>query len=139
MCSIMGYCAKDVPLDLFNKAFKKTLSRGPDATRVLDTGEGVLGFHRLSIMGMNNLGMQPFKYQECYVVCNGEIYGFRRLKKQLEEKGFQFMGDSDCEILLPLYLEMGTAMFSILDAEFALILYDGRTHEFIAEIGRAHV
>ena len=132
VCSIMGYCAKDVPLDLFNKAFKKTLSRGPDATRVLDIGEGVLGFHRLSIMGMNNLGMQPFKYQECYVVCNGEIYGFRRLKKQLEEKGFQFMGDSDCEILLPLYLEMGTDMFSILDAEFALILYDGRTHEFIA-------
>lgn len=132
MCSIIGYCGKDIPLELFYKGFQQTITRGPDATKVIDIKEGLLGFHRLSIMGMNELGMQPFSYQGNYVVCNGEIYGFRQWKKEFEKKGFQFQGESDCEILLPLYLEKGTEMFRLLDAEFALIIYDARTHEFIA-------
>ncbi len=54
------------------------------------------------------------------MVCNGEIYGFRALKRQLEEKGYSFHSGSDCEILLPLYREYGLEMFARLDAEFAL-------------------
>ncbi len=132
MCSIMGYCRKDAFLKAFEEAFAKTKSRGPDDTRILDTGEGILGFHRLAIMGLDERGMQPFIKDDSMVVCNGEIYGFRSLRKQLEEKGYSFISDSDCEILLPLYEELGTAMFAQLDAEFALILYDGKKHQFIA-------
>ena len=132
MCSIMGYCRKDASLKAFEEAFAKTKSRGPDDTRILDTGEGILGFHRLAIMGLDERGMQPFIKDDSMVVCNGEIYGFRSLRKQLEEKGYSFISDSDCEILLPLYEELGTAMFAQLDAEFALILYDGKKHQFIA-------
>ncbi len=132
MCSIMGYCSKDVSLKAFEEAFEKTKSRGPDDTRILDTGEGILGFHRLAIMGLHASGMQPFVKGDSMVVCNGEIYGFRSLRKQLEEKGYSFVSDSDCEILLPLYEQLGTAMFKQLDAEFALILYDGKKHRFIA-------
>lgn len=40
--------------------------------------------------------------------------------------------DSDCEILLPLYAEYGLGMFRMLDAEFALVLYDARQDEYIA-------
>ena len=43
-----------------------------------------------------------------------------------------FKGKSDCEILLPLYQKMGVDMFEELDGEFALILFDGDTKEFIA-------
>ena len=53
------------------------------------------------------------------MVCNGELYGFRPVKKALEDKGYVFHSDSDCEILLPLYEEYGTDMFAMLDAEFA--------------------
>ena len=66
------------------------------------------------------------------MVCNGEIYGFRPLKRQLTEKGYSFRSGSDCEILLPLYREYGLEMFAKLDAEFALIIYDSKRDELIA-------
>ena len=96
-------------------------------TRMLPLNPGFLGFHRLSIMGLDERGMQPFVRSSRAVVCNGEIYGFRKIKKELEAKGYRFAGDSDCELLLPLYEEYGTDMFARLDAEFALILYDGES------------
>ncbi|MBC5787637.1 MULTISPECIES: asparagine synthase B [Clostridiaceae] len=132
MCSIMGYCGKSMPVTTFQKGFDKTISRGPDDTRIINTGNGLLGFHRLAIMGLQPEGMQPFFRDGNYLVCNGEIYGFRKWKKQLEEKGYQFQSESDCEILLPLYQEYGVEMFQKLDAEFALILYDGKQRKYLA-------
>lgn len=132
MCSIMGYCRKDAPLAAFEQAFAKTKTRGPDDTRIVDTGNGLLGFHRLAIMGLDESGMQPFVRGRSMVVCNGEIYGFRRLRRSLEKAGYVFVSDSDCELLLPLYRQLGTAMFAMLDAEFAMILYDGETGRFLA-------
>ncbi|MBS6195804.1 MAG: asparagine synthase B [Clostridiales bacterium] len=132
MCSIMGICGRGAALDLFKKGFEKTISRGPDDSRIIDTGNGYLGFHRLAIMGLTEEGMQPFEMDGSYVVCNGEIYGFESMKQQLIQKGYLFKSDSDCEILLPLYREYGVKMFSMLDAEYALIIYDGESKEYIA-------
>ena len=132
MCSIMGYCSPSVDFTRFQEAFDRTVSRGPDDTRIIDTGTGLLGFHRLAIMGLHPEGMQPFSLNGNYVACNGEIYGFEKLKRELQNKGYSFQSDSDCEILLPLYKEYGTDMFQMLDAEFALILFDGETQEYIA-------
>jgi len=131
MCSIMGYCSRSAAFDVFKKGFDKTISRGPDDSRIVDTGDGFLGFHRLAIMGLTPSGMQPFKLGKSYVVCNGEIYGFEKLKQELSKK-YAFESDSDCEILLPLYKEYGTEMFAMLDAEFACIIYDGEAKEYIA-------
>lgn len=131
MCSIMGYCSRSAAFDMFKKGFDKTISRGPDDSRIVDTGDGFLGFHRLAIMGLTPSGMQPFKLGKSYVVCNGEIYGFEKLKQELSKK-YAFESDSDCEILLPLYKEYGTEMFAMLDAEFACIIYDGEAKEYIA-------
>ena len=64
---------------------------------------GILGFARLAIMGLTPDGMQPFQRDGSWVICNGEIYGFRKIKKELEERGYQFQSGSDCEVLLPLY------------------------------------
>ena len=132
MCSIMGYCGKDITAEKFKECFDRTISRGPDMSRVIDTGHGLLGFHRLAIMGLSESGMQPFSAEGSYVVCNGELYGFRKTKKELEAKGYRFASDSDCELLLPLYREYGVLMFKRLDAEFAMILYDGKTGQYIA-------
>ena len=131
MCSIMGYCSRNAAMDLFEKGFEKTISRGPDDSRIVDTGEGILGFRRLAIMGLTPSGMQPFQRGKSFVVCNGEIYGFEKIRKELSSK-YSFVSDSDCEILLPLYKEYGMEMFSMLDAEFACIIYDGDTKEYIA-------
>ena len=132
MCSIMGYCSDSADRKAFEEGFDRTISRGPDDTRIVDTGHGLLGFQRLSIMGLTEEGMQPFSLHGNSVVCNGELYGFRPVKKALEDKGYVFHSGSDCEILLPLYEEYGTDMFAMLDAEFALILYDGSTGSFLA-------
>ena len=132
MCSIMGYCDVSADEYVLKKGLDKTVSRGPDAMKIIDTGYGLLGFQRLSIMGLTEAGMQPFELDGNYVVCNGEIYGFEALRKELIKKGYTFKSDSDCEILLPLYKEYGTEMFKMLDAEFALILYDKETNEYIA-------
>ena len=61
MCSIMCYCADDVGEATFMEAFSRTVSRGPDDTRLIDIGCGLMGFHRLSIMGLTASGMQPFR------------------------------------------------------------------------------
>ncbi len=131
MCSIMGYCdCCDAYYD-FKQGFDKTVSRGPDDSKIIDTGKGLLGFHRLSIMGLTPDGMQPFELDGSYVVCNGEIYGYEKIKEKLSEK-YKFKSGSDCEILLPMYREYGTDMFAMLDAEFALIIFDGAAGKYIA-------
>ena len=131
MCSIIGYCGTCRKHKKFKKGFDETVSRGPDDSKIVDTGKGLLGFHRLAIMGLTPDGMQPFELDGSYVVCNGEIYGFEKLKEKLSSK-YTFKSGSDCEILLPMYFEYGTEMFKMLDAEFALIIYDGKKKKYIA-------
>ncbi|MCR5546662.1 MAG: asparagine synthase B [Lachnospiraceae bacterium] len=143
MCSIIGFLTADERKEV-EEALLKTYSRGPDATKIIKTKSGYLGFNRLSIMGPTMNGMQPFMYKDkqtitnedetadVVLVCNGEIYGFRSQKEELIAKGHKFISESDCEILPAMYLEYGTDMFEKLDAEFALILYDGKNDSYIA-------
>ena len=133
MCAIMGYTAADIPLSRLENAFSAAKSRGPDGSRSLALPGGSLLFHRLAIMGLHPEGMQPFTAPDgSAVVCNGELYGFRQMKRELEAKGYVFSSGSDCELLLPLWREYGEDMFDKLDAEFALILYDAPTGSFVA-------
>ena len=131
MCSIMGYCTPNADVTAFTQGFYKTKSRGPDNSRIVDTGMGLLGFHRLAIMGLQPQGMQPFVLHGCYGVCNGELYGFEAIREQLKDK-YTFQSQSDCEILLPLYLEHGVDLFAQLDAEFACIILDTQGGHVIA-------
>ncbi len=132
MCSIMGLSKKNISLEEFQNNFNKTTSRGPDMDRILEIGEAVLGFQRLAIMGLTEEGMQPFRLKENAVVCNGELYGFRKEKQQLIEEGYVFASDSDCEIILPMYEKYGVQMFAKLDAEFAMIIYDAAAGSLVA-------
>ena len=127
----MGYCGSGVTFDVFKQHFDATRSRGPDDTRIVDTGKGLLGFHRLAIMGLHPEGMQPFELHGSYLVCNGEIYGFDKFKAELS-KTHHFISESDCEVLLPLYEKYGVDMFAMLDAEYALILFDAKSGGFVA-------
>lgn len=131
MCSIFGVESKSVSMEALRECFDRTISRGPDMSRMAELPCGYLGFHRLAIMGLDERGMQPFELDGSYVVCNGELYGFRPVRERLKEK-YSFKGESDCEILLPLYREYGLEMFKALDAEFALIIYDAQRGSFVA-------
>lgn len=131
MCSIMGFTTRSIPYKKMKECFDRTGSRGPDMSCIVETESGWLCFHRLAIMDLQPSGMQPFELDGDYVVCNGELYGFRPIREELEQN-YTFVGESDCEILLPMYREYGLHMFTMLDAEFALILYDGKKDSLIA-------
>ena len=131
MCSIFAVQSASVDKALLEACFNRTVSRGPDMSRLEEIPCGYLGFHRLAIMGLDERGMQPFRLTGDAVVCNGEMYGFRPIRERLAAK-YAFASQSDCEILLPLYREYGLDMFKTLDAEFALVLYDGQRNSLVA-------
>ena len=106
MCAIIGFDSPTLTEQEIRPYFDRTVSRGPDMSRMEKAGRGMLGFHRLAIMGLHEEGMQPFHLGGDMAVCNGELYGFRPLKKELEGKGYTFASESDCELILPLYLSL---------------------------------
>ena len=132
MCTIMAYCGVSGGTGKVMEGLKATVSRGPDDQRIIRVTDGIMGFQRLSIMGLTPEGMQPFELDGDFAVCNGELYGFRPLREKLIDMGYVFRSDSDCEIILPLYREYGTDMFAMLDAEFACVIYDSTERQFIA-------
>ena len=86
MCSIFGSDTKCIPAPLLTEGFERTVSRGPDMSAFIETKSGYLGFHRLAIMGLDESGMQPFEMNGNYVVCNGELYGFRQVRDSLSDE-----------------------------------------------------
>lgn len=127
MCGIIVSSSTDVSA-LSRKHYLN--KRGPDQSQEIVTDGITFSFHRLAIMDLHPSGMQPFQMAGCTLVANAEIYNYKAIKKQL--KNVQFKGFSDCEVLLPLYKEMGTDLFQCLDAEFAIVLYDSQKKQLIA-------
>ena len=127
----MGFTKRTLTREELRPYFDRTCFRGPDMSRTEEAGDGWLCFHRLAIMGLHPNGMQPFHLDGDMAVCNGELYLFRPLKAELARE-YSFVSDSDCEIILPLYRKYGLDMFRMLDAEFAMIIYDSRKDRFIA-------
>ena len=131
MCGIMGFTSQTLSEEEIREYFDRTIPRGPDMSRIEKTQTGYLCFHRLAIMGLTKEGMQPFHMHGDMCVCNGELYLFRPLKAELEQD-YTFQSGSDCEIILPLYHKYGLDMFSKLDAEFAMLIYDAEEETLIA-------
>lgn len=132
MCAIFGYVGHDIPVETLRDYLLRTVRRGPDDQKLVETDFGAIGFDRLAIMDLSDDGMQPFERDGSWAVCNGELYGFRTMKKELEAEGYEFHSESDCELLLPLLQEYGLEMFRHLDAEFACLIYDAASRRVIA-------
>ena len=86
MCAIIGFTSPSLKKEQVLPYFEKTKSRGPDDTRLEPAGSGMLGFHRLAIMGLHPEGMQPFRRGGDLAVCNGERYGFRPVKRRSRQR-----------------------------------------------------
>lgn len=85
----------------------------------------ILGFHRLAINGLSSLSNQPFEMDSCVLVCNGEIYNYKRLAA---ENNITLLTESDCEIIIHMYRLYGMEYtLNMLDGVFAFILYDTET------------
>ncbi len=108
--------------------------RGPDDEGIWSDEHCVLGQVRLSIIGLNN-GTQPlYNADKTHVlICNGEIYNYVEIKKELEKKGFVLQTDTDTEVILPLYELYGLDCVNYLRGIFSFCLYDTKLQQiFVA-------
>ncbi len=129
MCGIVGLSGV-VNLTELTSATQALDHRGPDDAGIFfDVTAGIgLGHTRLSILDLSPLGHQPMLSSNGQValVFNGEIYNFRELRVDLEQKGYLFKGHSDTEVVLALYVTYGQAMLAWLNGIFALAIWDAK-------------
>ena len=127
MCGIVGGWFNDPDACRLRSALATIAHRGPDGEGVF--GEGGMGFaaghRRLAIIDLSPTGAQPMVSDDGDVVLvfNGEIYNFRQLRRTLEGEGIGFVGESDTEVLLRLYLTRGERMLGLLNGIFAFAIY----------------
>lgn len=101
--------------------------RGPDDEGFFVTDNIGLGMRRLSIIDVEG-GHQPIRNEDgsVFLVCNGEIYNYRELTEQLRSRGHQFKTNSDVEVILHLYEELGPECVHQLRGMFAFAIWDSR-------------
>ena len=119
------------------KMSRKLRHRGPDWSGIFSSDKAVMAHERLSIIDPAS-GKQPLysKDGKLVLAVNGEIYNHREIRKQYEGK-YEFLTQSDCEVILALYRDKGTGFLDDLNGIFAFALYDTEKNIFL--IGRDHI
>jgi asparagine synthase (glutamine-hydrolysing) len=129
MCGIFGVLelsgAPLPPGNLMQLMGDAIVHRGPDDAGAFTEGCVQIGMRRLSIIDVTG-GHQPISNEDgsVVVVCNGEIYNFRELRRDLEKAGHRFATHSDSEVVVHLYEQHGDAFLEYLDGMFGLALWD---------------
>jgi asparagine synthase (glutamine-hydrolysing) len=138
MCGIHGIINLDgAPADaaLMSAMGGVTVHRGPDDEGAHADGPCVIGMRRLSIIDLAG-GHQPLSNEDgsLWTVCNGEIYNFRELRRELEPRGHRFKTGSDSEVILHGYAEWGDDFLHRLNGMYGFALWDARRRRLL--IGR---
>ena len=129
MCGICGQLnfARNEPVepDTIRQMTESIRHRGPDDEGYLISGPLGFGFRRLSIIDLAG-GHQPMSDAEetVWVIFNGEIYNFKELRTDLEQRGHSFRTRSDTEVIIHGYKEWGTGVFNRLNGMFGLAIWD---------------
>ncbi len=106
--------------------------RGPDDEGIYVNGGVALGMRRLSIIDVAG-GHQPIHNEDrsVWVVFNGEIYNFPQLRTELQARGHEFYTNSDTEVIVHLYEDLGVDCVQKLRGMFAFALYDERRQSLL--------
>ena len=135
MCGIAGIVAqRDQPVfaEELHAMCAAMVSRGPDDEgRFVGEGAG-LAMRRLSIIDLET-GHQPVSNEDAsiWVVLNGEIYNYRQLRSELEQRGHQFSTSTDTEVIVHLYEERGDDCVHALRGMFAFAIWDERRRRLL--------
>lgn len=124
MCGILALFSKLQQLPFIEVAQRLQLlkPRGPDRGKMCWGDEYIIGFQRLCINDLSDKGDQPMFLNNKILVCNGEIFNYKDLVK---EYNLTLNSQSDCEVILHLYLLLGMEKtIRLLDGDFAFVLYD---------------
>lgn len=132
MCGFVGFTnAIDNSNKVLGEMMDKIRHRGPDSEgRYIDECIA-MGFRRLSIIDITDSGNQPIFNEDKSKVLffNGEIYNYREIRKELEEKGHKFTTHTDSETLIHGYEEFGEKLLDRLRGMFAFVIWDKETKE----------
>ena len=145
MCGIAGFVdfQKNTSPELLKKMTDSMEHRGPDDAghEVYEAPGVTIGFgqRRLSILDLSPLGHQPMHFGDLIVNFNGEIYNFKEIRKELEEKGYSFTSWSDTEVILKGYHCWGLDVLHKFIGMFAIALYDKQKEQLILIRDRAGV
>lgn len=123
MCGIFALLNSLETIETVKNQFIKGVNRGPEFSK-LETNlkNTILGFHRLAINGLNDESNQPLIIDGVALICNGEIYNYKQLYKEMNVTP---KTGSDCEVIIHLYLKYGIEQtLNVLDGVFAFVLYD---------------
>ncbi|MEP6546165.1 MAG: asparagine synthase (glutamine-hydrolyzing) [Gammaproteobacteria bacterium] len=134
MCGIAGIVGRmdHAGTDL-GRMLNAIKHRGPDGEGVWSDGTAALGHRRLAVIDLEG-GRQPLRNVEgtVWLVCNGEIYNYVELRRQLEARGHRFVTHSDCEVIIGLYEAYGEKLLEHLRGMFAFALWDTRRQRLLA-------
>ncbi|MGX9418986.1 asparagine synthase B [Vibrio sp. RC27] len=116
---------------------KKLRHRGPDWSGIYSSERAILAHERLAIVGVNS-GAQPLVSPngKHILAVNGEIYNHKEIRERYKDK-YEFQTDSDCEVILALYQELGNELLEELNGIFAFVLYDEEKDQYL--VGRDHI
>lgn len=130
-------------MDLLRAMADSLRHRGPDGEGfwLSDDRRVGLAHRRLAIVDLSATARQPMANKDgsVQVALNGEIYNFRELRAELEGRGYRFRSQSDTEVLVHLYDEVGDAIIERLDGDFAFGLWDDRRKRLLLARDRAGV
>jgi asparagine synthase (glutamine-hydrolysing) len=128
MCGITGGVGVSAPSKLLLDAQLKSIEhRGPDDTGTY-LNQGIsLGMCRLAIVEIAS-GKQPASdvSDKINIVWNGEIYNYRELRSELDQRGVHCRDSSESEVVINLYLEFGLDFINKLNGMFAIAIHDAR-------------
>ncbi len=130
MCGISGIFSPDIKIkkeELFR--MRECLDhRGPDDSGIFIDENTNIGFvhNRLSIIELSQKGHQPMSDEDerLVIVYNGEIYNYRKLKRELEKKGYNFRSNSDTEVVLTSFKEWGKDCVKKFKGMFSFAIWD---------------
>jgi len=124
MCGIVGFNWQD--RNKIEQLMTLLNHRGPEQDGC-HVGDGVsIGHKRLCILDISEKGRQPI-YNEDRSVCisyNGEIFNFKQLREELEEKGHRFVSHTDTEVLVHGYEQWGIDILPRINGQFAFCIFD---------------
>ncbi len=141
MCGFVGAFEiagdKDIVREQVLQMSKKIRHRGPDWSGVYCVNNAILAHERLAIVDPFS-GKQPLmsKDGKLSLAVNGEIYNHQDLRKRYENT-YEFLTQSDCEVILALYRDKGPNIFEDMNGIYAFALYDEDKKAFL--IGRDHI
>ena len=132
MCGIAGYVG-GVERGSLKKMNRVQRHRGPDGEGIFAdaAAEVALAHTRLAILDLSAAAGQPMRSPDgrYVLIFNGEIYNFRELRANLQQRGHRFVSTGDTEVILHGVMEEGCAFLARLNGMFALAIWDRQNRE----------